>query len=219
MFSFVPPAPSSHRLTLRKEHRPAIKSCADSDRYMIPHSYHDCKVFFLIFLLFFPAAGHISEFSPLFLVGRAVPPLEGLVDQHDIVPELLHTVPRDVVILSPAEQSEKPAGTKYDDGLHRSLRKAYLQIPHVAKATAVAKIDDLLTPQLAKSHKHISHLKGTICAGRAVLFRRFHTLFASENNSHLPRKYWKQTNRRRRAHAGKGGDLRHQHGRSEGAEK
>ena len=171
------------------------------------------------FLLFCPVQETFSEFAPLFLVRRPVPPLKGLVDQHDVVPELLHAVPWDVVVLSPAEQAEEAAGAEHDDGLHRSLRQTDLQVSHIAQLAAVAEIDDLLPPQLEKSYKHISHLKGSICAARAVPFCRFHILFAAENNRHERRKYWKQIKRWRRVHAGEGGDLRHQHGRSEGAEK
>ena len=138
-------------------------------------------------------SGVFLRFSPLSLILRAIPPLKGLVDQYDIISELLDAVPWDIVVLSSAEQAEEAAGAEYDDGFHRALRQTDLQIAHIAQLTAVAEIDDLLASQLAKSHKHISHLRASICNLQAVPFRRFRTLFAARNNPRRRRKYWMQT--------------------------
>ena len=83
-----------------------------------------------------------------------LPPLEGLVDEDDIVPEPLHAVPRDAEILPPAEQAEEAAGAEHDEGLDLSLRDLQLQIPHEAQPPPVADIDDLLAPQVRKSFHH-----------------------------------------------------------------
>ena len=83
--------------------------------------------------------------------------LEGLVDEDDVVAELLNAVPRDIKILSAAEQPEEPARPKDDDALHRALRHLYVQIAHTAKAAAVTEIDDLLAPQHGKFTQHRAH--------------------------------------------------------------
>ena len=60
-------------------------------------------------------SGVFLRFSPLSLILRAIPPLEGLVDQYNIIAELLDAVPWDIVVLSPAEQAEEAveAGAKF----------------------------------------------------------------------------------------------------------
>ena len=83
--------------------------------------------------------------------------LEGLVDEDDVVAELLNAVPRDIKILSAAEQPEEPARPKDDDALHCALRHLYVQIAHTAKAAAVTEIDDLLAPQHGKFTQHRAH--------------------------------------------------------------
>ena len=83
--------------------------------------------------------------------------LEGLVDEDDVVAELLDAVPRDIKILSAAEQPEEPARPKDDDAFHRALRHLYVQIAHTAKAAAVTEIDDLLAPQHGKFTQHRAH--------------------------------------------------------------
>ena len=84
--------------------------------------------------------------APLFLF--ALPALEGLVDEDDVLSEPLDAVPGNVIILAPAEQTEEPAGAKDDQGLDGPLRDAELQVSHAAQTAAVADVDDLLAAQL-----------------------------------------------------------------------
>ena len=77
-----------------------------------------------------------------------LPPLEGLLDQDDIVPNLLDTVPGDNVVLPPAEQSKKPAGARHDQGGYLPIRQLNLHLAHVDPAAAVVDIDDILVAQL-----------------------------------------------------------------------
>ena len=93
----------------------------------------------------------------MFAVGRDVPALKGLVDENDVVPEFLYALPGYVVILSPAEQAEKPAWAKYDQRPYLSLRQLYLHIPHAAQPAAVTEVDDLLAPQLCETIQHSIH--------------------------------------------------------------
>ena len=139
-------------------------------------------MFFSYFFLFSAFSRLFSALPPLSWILLAVSPLKGLVDQHNIVPEFLYTIPWNIIILSPAKQPEKAAGTENNDRFYRSLRQADLQIAHISQFASIAKIDDLFTPQLAKSHKHISHLISSLCCLLAVPFRRFSTLFAAWNN-------------------------------------
>jgi len=108
---------------------------------------------------------------------RALTPLKRLVDKHNIISEFPDTVPWYIVILSPAKEPEKAARAKNNDRLHCSLRQADLQISHITQLAAVAEIDDLLAPELAKSYKHNLHLIISLCCRQAVPFRRFSTLF------------------------------------------
>jgi len=137
--------------------------------------------------LFFLKSPLFLPFLPHFIAA------EGFIHQNDVVSEPLDAVPRDIIVLSPAEQSEKSAGAKDDDGLHCPLGETQLNIPHIPQAAAVTEIDDLLAPQLAEFYKHISHLATIVCAAPLVPFRRFGTLFAVENNHTSPRTNSPQT--------------------------
>ena len=106
-----------------------------------------------------------------------VAPLKRLIDEHDVIPEFLNAIPRYIVILSPAEQSKKAAWPEDNDRFYRPLRQTNLQIPHITQLAPIAKIDDLLAPELAKSYKHDLHLIRSLCLRQAVPFRRFSTLF------------------------------------------
>ena len=75
-----------------------------------------------------------------------IPPLEGLVDKDDIVPDTLDAVPGDVELLPPAEQPEEATGAEDYDGHYLSLRHFHIHIPHKTQPAAVADVDDLLTP-------------------------------------------------------------------------
>ena len=68
--------------------------------------------------------------AAFFALRRWIAALEGLVDDHDVAAELLHALPRDVVILSPAEQAKEPTRPEHDDGLDLPLWVFDLQIPH-----------------------------------------------------------------------------------------
>ena len=92
--------------------------------------------------------------AAFFALRRWIAALEGLVDDHDVAAELLHALPRDVVILSPAEQAKEPTRPEHDDGLDLPLGVFDLQIPHIAQAAAVTDVDDLLAPQTRKSLQH-----------------------------------------------------------------
>ena len=102
----------------------------------------------------------------MFAVRRDVPALKGLVDENDVVPEFLYALPGYVVILSPAEQAEKPAWAKYDQRPYLSLRQLYLHIPHAAQPAAVAEVDDLLAPQLCETIQHSIHLWASYVPGQ-----------------------------------------------------
>ena len=58
-----------------------------------------------------------------------IPPLEGLVDKDDIVPDTLDAVPGDVELLPPAEQPEEATGAEDYDGHYLSLRHFHIHIP------------------------------------------------------------------------------------------
>ena len=75
-----------------------------------------------------------------------IPPLEGLVDKDDIVPDTLDAVPGDVELLPPAEQPEEATGAEDYDGHYLSLRHLHIHIPHKAQSAAIADVDDLLAP-------------------------------------------------------------------------
>ena len=87
-----------------------------------------------------------SEFPPPFPLRNGIPPLKRLVDEDDIVPDPLDTLPRNVVLLPPAEQPEKAVRAKDNDGHHLSLRHPHIHVRHIPKTAAVADVDDLLTP-------------------------------------------------------------------------
>ena len=86
-----------------------------------------------------------------------IPPLEGLVDEDDVVPDPLDALPGDVVLLSAAEEAEKPAGAVDDDGRHLPLRYDHLQVRHVSQSASIADVDDLLALEIPDPALHRAH--------------------------------------------------------------
>ena len=78
--------------------------------------------------------------------------LGGLVDEDDVIPDPLDAVPRDVVLLSPAEQPEKTGGTVDDQGCRLAVRHPEVHVPHKAQPPAVRNVDDLFPPQFPYPH-------------------------------------------------------------------
>ena len=93
-----------------------------------------------------------------------IPPLEGLVDKDDIVPDTLDAVPGDVELLPPAEQPEEATGAEDYDGHYLSLRHFHIHIPHKAQSAAIADVDDLFASQVLESALHGTHLSETAYA-------------------------------------------------------
>jgi hypothetical protein len=56
---------------------------------------------------------------------------EGLIDQNNVITEALDAVPWDIIVLSPAKQSEESAGAKDDEGLGRTLRQTQFNVPYI----------------------------------------------------------------------------------------
>ena len=73
---------------------------------------------------------------------------KGLVNENDIVPDLLDTLPWDAVFLSPAEQPEKAVRPGNDECGELPVRQPAFHVAHIAQAAAVADVDDLLAAQL-----------------------------------------------------------------------
>ena len=96
----------------------------------------------------------LPEFPPPFLFQVRIPPLEGLVDEDNVIPDALDALPGNVKLLSPAEESKKPAGTVDHNGDHLSLRDTDVHVGHEAKPAAVTNVDDLLTPQIPDPALH-----------------------------------------------------------------
>ena len=92
----------------------------------------------------------------MFLIVTRLLMMERLIDKYDVTSEFVNTLPRDIKLLSLAEQAEKAAGAVDDDSLDGPLRHADLQIPHAPQTAAVAEVDDLLAPQFTIFHLHFS---------------------------------------------------------------
>ena len=78
----------------------------------------------------FPRQDSRSESFPPFSLQRRVPVLHRLVDENDVVPDPLNTVPGDIVFLSPAEQSEKAGRAINDERCRLPVRHMKIHIPH-----------------------------------------------------------------------------------------
>ena len=90
-------------------------------------------------------------------------PLKRLIHQYNVVPELLHALPRNVKILPPPEQPEKPARPEYDQRLHRPLRDLHLHVAHAPQPASVTQVDDLLAPQQGEPAHHLPSLPSYVC--------------------------------------------------------
>ena len=124
--------------------------------------------FFKEFCRFFPRFFPLSVPAAALAVTARLPALEGLVDEDDIVPETLDTLPGNIEILPLAKQAEEAARAKDHDAFHAALRDADLHISHIPQPAAVTDIDDLLAPQKRKTihhsfppHPQVMH--GVIC--------------------------------------------------------
>ena len=106
------------------------------------------------FRLFAPLFPCLSVPAAAFALLTALGTVEGLVDEDNIAAKALDTLPRDVEVLSPAEEAEEAAGAENHDALDAALRDADLHIPHIAQPAAVADIDDLLAPHQCKAIDH-----------------------------------------------------------------
>jgi len=96
--------------------------------------------------------------SPPFALQSRIPPLKGFVDENNVVPDPLDTLPRNVVFLSPAEQAKEAVRSEYNNGAHLSLRQFNFHIPHIAQPTAVADVNDFLSPYIPDSASHSARL-------------------------------------------------------------
>lgn len=105
----------------------------------------------------------------MFLIVTRLLMMERLIDKYDVTSEFVNALPRDIKLLSLAEQAEKAAGAKYDDGLDLSLWDFNFHIAHVAQPTAITDIDNLFASQLTEFQNHIPHLWGSLCAVAVVL--------------------------------------------------
>lgn len=79
---------------------------------------------------------------------------EGLVDENDIIPDLLDALPRNAILLSPAEQPEEAIRSRNDEGGKLSVRQPAFHVAHIAQAAAVADVDDLLAAEVGKAAVH-----------------------------------------------------------------
>ena len=91
-------------------------------------------------------------------------------DEDNIVSDLLDAVPGDVILLPPAKEAEKPAGSRDDQRCYPSLRDQHLYVAYKPQTAAVTNVDDLFVPQFHHSALHLHPPSyGMVCSGRIVL--------------------------------------------------
>ena len=69
---------------------------------------------------------------------------KGLVNENDIVPDLLDTLPWDAVFLSPAEQPEKAVRPGNDECGELPVRQPAFHVAHIAQAAVGSRFWDKL---------------------------------------------------------------------------
>ena len=94
----------------------------------------------------FHPASPLSEPPLPFPVRYRVPAGKWLVDEDDVVSDALDALPGDIVLLSPAEESEKAVEPLDHQSHHLPLRHPHIHIPNKSQTAPVADIDDLLAP-------------------------------------------------------------------------
>ena len=101
-----------------------------------------------------------SKFSPPFSIPIHFSAGKRFVDEDDIIPDALDTIPGDIELLSPAKKPEEAARTIDDDGGHLSLWDTDIDISYQPQSASIADIDDLLTAKVPEPalHKHPSLL-------------------------------------------------------------
>ena len=101
---------------------------------------------------------HFSESAATLSIRSGLAALKGFVNQDNVIPDLLNTVPWDIELLSPAEQAEEAARPINNYRTDLPLRKPKIQIGYISQPAAIADVNDLLAPQIAHPALHSSHL-------------------------------------------------------------
>lgn len=92
--------------------------------------------------------------------------LKRLVNEDDIIPNFINAVPRNIIFLPSAEQSEKAAGAINNDCTDLSFRKFNVQIGYTAETAAVIDVNYFFAPHIEHSALHGTHLSETYAPGR-----------------------------------------------------
>ena len=111
-----------------------------SARILYKKHFPIARAFFKIFALF------ASEQPPSF--AHHAPGGNGALDENDILPDPSDTAPRNDVIRVPAEQPQKPAGTRNHERRAPAGIGFDAKIAAVSKPRALADVDDLLVAEL-----------------------------------------------------------------------
>ena len=76
------------------------------------------------------------------------------IHQNDIRADTANALPRDHIIILPAKQAQKPAGSRHDDGLDAALRRLDLQVAHKSQSPAICYANNLLAPKFRHFYDH-----------------------------------------------------------------
>ena len=120
---------------------------------------------FRIFLTFWCHSSGLLEKQPGFSPGTTAF-LRTHIHQHDIRPHFAYPAPGNNIVILPAEEAEKPAGTRHHDGRDVPRRDLHAGIRNIPQPPPVRHADNFLTMQLCKFRGHTQTPLTTIKSNR-----------------------------------------------------